>query len=66
MTPFSEIAGDGVERAALYVGGEIFKRADDEIGATAEGESEAVTGEGGIGFKDAVGCRVVWILIDGV
>jgi hypothetical protein len=56
----------GIERAAFYVDGEVFESTDDEVCTAAEGEGEAVTGEAAVGFEDAVGGRIVGILVDGV
>ncbi len=62
----TEVVGDGRKSAADDLGGEVFEGSGDELGAAAEGEGEAVAGEGGVGFEDAVGGGVVGVFVDGV
>ncbi len=62
----AQVVGDGRESAVDYVAGEIFEGLNDQVGAAAKSEGEAVALEGGVGLEDAVGGGVVGVFVDGV
>ena len=57
---------DGAKRPAGDQGGKILCGLHDEVSTATEGEGKAVAFERPIRFQNAVGSRVVGILVDGI